>query len=133
MIVFVDTSAYLALLDEDDSNHRRAVEWLAGPGRDPEVLLLTHSYVVVESAALVHRRLGAGAVRVLFDAHLPAASVFYVDEHLHTMAAAAYMASLRRRSSFVDWVSIQYMRARRVQHAFAFDQDFADQGFHLVA
>jgi predicted nucleic acid-binding protein len=129
---FVDTSALYALLDEDDDNHRAAAGWFTGPGADPSDLLVSHGYVVVEAAALVHRRLGGAAVRALFDAFVPAMSLVMVDEALHARASAAYLAALRRSSSFVDWVSFQLMREAGLDRAFAFDRDFAHEGFALV-
>lgn len=132
MRTFVDTSALYALLDEDDDNHRAASQWLSGPGADPADLLITHSYVIVEAAALVHRRLGARAARVLFDAFIPAVSVAFVDGELHHRAVAAYLGALRRRLSFVDWVSFQLMRDSGLDRAFAFDRDFAVEGFAVV-
>jgi uncharacterized protein len=129
---FVDTSALYALLDEDDRNHRPAAEWLSGPGRDPGEVLMTHNYVLVESAALVSKRLGPTAVRVLLDGLVPSLSVSYVDEPLHRGAVAAFLAAVRRRPSLVDWVSFQLMRERRVDQAFAFDRDFSSEGFRVV-
>ena len=130
MRTFVDTSALYALLDEDDRNHRDAAAWLATA--DPGDVLVTHTYVVVETAALVQRRLGAAAVRTLFDAFIPAMSITYVDEVLHGRAVAAFLAGLRRHVSFVDWVSFQLMRDAGLDRAFAFDADFAREGFAIV-
>jgi predicted nucleic acid-binding protein len=129
---FVDTSALYALLDEDDRNHRSAAGWLSGPGRDPAELLLTHNYVLVESAALLSRRLGSIAVRALLERIVPALLVVYVDELLHRNAVAAYLAGIRRRPSLVDWVSFQLMRERQLVQAFAFDRDFLSEGFRVV-
>ena len=132
MTTFVDTSALYALLDEDDENHSAAAAWLSGPGGDPAEELLTHNYVVVEAAALVHRRLGATAIRALLEDLIPALAVAFVDESLHRLATSAFLGSARRRLSLVDWVSFELMRDLAVDRAFAFDRDFADQGFHLV-
>jgi len=132
MMTFVDTSALYALLDEDDVNHDRAAQWFTETARDQEVLLTTHSYVVVESSALTHRRLGSKAVRVLFDAFIPVLSVFYVDEDLHRQSVAGYLAALDKRISFVDRVSFQTMRRLGLDRAFAFDRDFENEGFHVV-
>lgn len=132
MRTFVDTSALYALLDEDDVNHDRAAQWFTETARDQEVLLTTHSYVVVESSALTHRRLGSKAVRVLFDAFIPVLSVFYVDEDLHRQSVAGYLAALDKRISFVDRVSFQTMRRLGLDRAFAFDRDFENEGFHVV-
>lgn len=130
MRTFVDTSALYALLDEDDQNHRAAAAWFATA--DEAEALVTHSYVVVETAALVQRRLGAAAVRVLFDAFIPAMSITYVDDVLHSRAVAAFLAGLRKHVSFVDWVSFQLIRDSGLDRAFAFDSDFVREGFSVV-
>jgi predicted nucleic acid-binding protein len=131
MRVFVDTSALYALCDADDSNHPAATGWLSKEARDARVVLVTHNYVCVESAALVHRRLGKEAVRYLLSTLLPIASPFYVDESLHKAASAAYLAS-ERNVSLVDHVSFALMRHLAVESAFAFDNDFIDQGFAVL-
>ena len=59
-MIFVDTSALLALLDRDDEFHARAATVIRSLGADDA--LLTHEYVIVETTALAQRRLGLGAV-----------------------------------------------------------------------
>jgi predicted nucleic acid-binding protein len=129
---FVDTSALYALLDADDDNHAAAAGWLTGPGAASTEILVSHSYVVVETAALVHHRLGAAGARDLFDGLLPALRVVLVDAELHARAVAAYLAGLSRRVSFVDRVSFELVRDANLDRAFAFDRDFATQGIALV-
>lgn len=127
MSVFVDTSAFYALLDRDDANHARArATWLElRQRREP---LLTHNYVLVETVALVQRRLGLEAVRALRDALLPLVTVVWVDEALHERALAATIASGRRGVSLVDRVSFEVARLHVCRAAFAFDEDFAAMG-----
>lgn len=130
MRVFVDTSALYALLDEDDENHAPARDWFTNEASDPSMLLTTHSYVVVESCALVQRRLGADAIRVLLDVLMPTLSVLYVDRDMHQRAAAAYTAALSNRGvSLVDRVSFETMRHLGLDAAFVFDDDFRAEGF----
>jgi uncharacterized protein len=129
---FVDTSALYALLDADDDNHAAAARWLSGPGALPTEILVSHNYVLVETAALVHHRLGAAGVRDLFDAFVPALSVMFVDAALHARAVAAYVAGLSRRVSFVDRVSFEFVRDSGLDRAFAFDRDFTTEGIGLV-
>lgn len=100
---------------------------------DPSMTFATHSYIIVESCALVQRRLGPDAVRVLLDAFIPSLSVLYVDEALHQRAAAAYLAALAKRGvSFVDRVSFEMMRHLALDGAFVFDDDFGHEGFQTV-
>lgn len=131
MTVFVDTSAIYALLDRSDENHEVAAAAFSRLG-DHE-LLATHNYVVVESAALVQRRLGTAAARTLFDDLLAPFDLIWVDERIHQTAAASMIASGKDGISFVDWTSFVVMREHGIDQALAFDEDFARQGFHLVA
>lgn len=63
-MVFVDTSALYALLDRDDAHHPEAARTFQDLLAQ-RVRLLTHAYVVVESLALVQRRLGMEAAKAL--------------------------------------------------------------------
>lgn len=131
MTTFVDTSALYALLDRDDQNHPAAASWFGSAdaaGGD----LLTHNYIVVESAALSDRRLGGDAARALLEELLPLISVVFVEESLHRAATSAYLAATRRGPSLVDRVSFELMRHRAIGRAFAFDQDFRAAGFSTV-
>jgi predicted nucleic acid-binding protein len=129
---FVDTSALIALLDDTDERFDRAIRWLEEAVTDRDEHLLTHNYVVTEAIAVVQRRFGADAVRALIDHLLPMCEIHFVTEPLHQRAVAAYLAGLDRRVSFVDRVSFELMRAERIPRAFAFDPDFAREGFETV-
>ena len=132
--VFVDTSALLAVLAADDEHHAAAAAaWLrlldeidVGDSRG-----VTHYGVVLETSALVQRRLGMAAARRLHDDLLAVLTVEWVDEALHTRAMAAMLAADRRDVSLVDWTSFELMRARGIEHALAFDSDFDERGFRL--
>jgi len=126
--VFLDTSAIYALANAADINHQRAVRCLRAALNAGEELLV-HNYVLVESAALLHRRLGwAAASRFLREA--PAFQIRWVDEALHR-AAAARCLKRRGRASLVDEVSFLVMRDAGARYALAFDQDFVREGFPL--
>lgn len=127
-MILVDTSALYALLDRDDHNHPAAKElW--------EVLLergeplCAHTYVGVETAALVQRRLGMEAVRAL-EALMGVITLYPVSLALHQQALAALLSAGRREISLVDWVSFLWMREQNIRQAFAFDQHFLEQGFN---
>ena len=128
MNVFVDTSALFALLDEDDANHAAAVEALR---RLRGGTLVTHAYFVVETIALVSRRLGSSAVERLLDSILPIVSVVAVENGLHDAALGDRQAG-SGRVSFVDRTSLAFMRAQRIDVALAFDADFESAGFDLA-
>jgi uncharacterized protein len=130
--VFVDTSALFAVLAANDANHgaaERAWFRLLDGLRSGSIFAVTHSGVVTEAAALVQRRLGMGAMAALLDDVLPLFEIVWVDERLHREAAVATLAAAQREVSLVDWTSFLVMRAQAISTAFAFDDDFAVQGF----
>jgi predicted nucleic acid-binding protein len=124
--VFVDTSALLAILDEDDRYHREAAETFRALMAGTE--LVTHNYVEVETLTLARRRLGPGAVARLTDRLLPSMTTTWVDEPLHRAALAAHRGA-GASVSLVDNVSFEVMRREGIDQAFAFDADFEAQGF----
>ncbi len=128
MVVFLDTSAIYALADRDDPNHPDAVRRFDGVLK-ASVPLLVHNYVILESTALLQRRLGWKAVR-RFLTEVDSFQIRWVDETLHRAARARFV-SRRRRVSLVDEVSFLVMREAQVRHVLAFDEDFAKEGFLL--
>lgn len=130
MSVFVDTSALFSYLDRDEANNTRAIDTfkkLLGQER-----LVTHNYVLTETAALVHRRLGPVATRGFLEDLVPLIHVDWVERDVHDAAVSAFLGALARRVSLVDWVSFELMRRNGIRTAFCFDQDFARQGFETL-
>jgi predicted nucleic acid-binding protein len=127
---FVDTSGLLAVVDADDAFHARAARiWSALlAASDP---LVTTSYVLVETFALVQARLGIAAAQSLHDDIVPVLNVIWVDQTLHGIAAATMLAAKRRHLSLVDCVSFEAMRRHGVTQVFGFDRHFLQQGFRL--
>lgn len=128
MSAFVDTSALLAVLHSGDENHARASRRFRALLESDEVLVTT-SYVLVETVALLQHRFGLGAVRGFQDAVAPVLEVVWVDAELHAEGTAALLTAARREMSLVDCVSFACMRRQGLNRAFHFDRHFREQGF----
>jgi predicted nucleic acid-binding protein len=85
--------------------------------------------VLVETLALVQRRMGLEAVQTLVSDMLPVLQVEWVDETEHWAGVQLLLSLGRRRVSLVDCVSFVQMRRLGLQKVFAFDTHFAEQGF----
>ncbi len=131
MNVFVDTSAFLSLLDIDEQNHDNAQRIWARLVQQNTPLFCT-SYVLAETAALIQNRLGLRQLRAFHENVFPFLRVTWVDAILHEAGMTAVLAANRRRLSLVDCVSFVAMRQSGLDAAFAFDNHFAEQGFHLL-
>jgi uncharacterized protein len=129
--VFADTSGLFALLSTTDDNHSRAKRAF-GNLRARQALLVSTSYVLVETYALVGRRLGLDAVRSFRADFAPLIDVVWVDETLHNAGLDLLLGRRRRLLSLVDAVSFIVMRQRSVAEAFAFDPHFEQEGFSPV-
>ena len=128
MSCFADTSALYAVLDRADHNHERArAEW--GNLLNEGTRLVTHNYVVVESIALVQRRLGMTAVRVFREEVLPLMTTEWIDPQQHHTALEMVLLASRKKLSVVDCASFVLMRELGISEAFSVDRHFREQGF----
>jgi predicted nucleic acid-binding protein len=130
--VFIDTSAVLALLNPDDAHHdraRRSFETL----RSKEVPLVTTSYVLVETYALLSRRMGLEAVQAFRTTMAPLIEVVWVDEEVHESGLDLLLERNQRRLSLVDVVSFLTIHENRIERVFAFDRHFDQEGFARVS
>ncbi len=130
--VFVDTSAILALLVADDPNHAAANRAFARARRG-DAEFVTTSYVLVETFALLGRRLGQAAAQRFRKELAPLFSVRWVDEPLHEEGLDLLEKDERRNLSLVDAVSFAAARERGLDVVFAFDQHFVEAGFRLLS
>ena len=128
MSVFVDASGLVALLDADDEHHAQAsVSWsLLSATKEP---LVTTNYVVLETVAVVQRRLGVKAVEALKQEIGPLLEIEWVDEADHEAGLAAVIAAGRKNLSLVDCVSFAVMRRMGIRRCFTFDAHFEEMGF----
>lgn len=129
--VFADTSGLVALLSTTDDNHARAKRAF-GNLRARQALLVSTSYVLAETYALVGRRLGLDAVRSFRADFAPLIDVVWVDETLHNAGVDLLLDRRKRLISLVDAVSFMVMRQRSVAEAFAIDPHFEQERFSPV-
>jgi predicted nucleic acid-binding protein len=127
--VFIDTSAFYALASSSDGLHARAVRGLETLV-DDGTSLYTSVYVVTETMALVHRRLGMASLQRCVETIRHACAILWADEPTH-WDAWDMLEARAGRLSFVDCTSV--LLARRLGAAvFAFDDHFNQEGLRLL-
>lgn len=128
MSAFVDTSAFLALLDADEIHHSELRDvWIDSIQKN--VSLTTTSYVLIESFALIQRRLGLKALKIFIEDIQPIVAIHWVDSIEHEAGAASVLTAGRRNLSLVDCVSFEVMRKLGIKQALTLDKHFAEQGY----
>jgi len=127
---FIDTSAILALLVPTDEAHSRARAIFADLQAETAPLVTT-SYVLVETYALLGRRLGVEAVRNFRMSFAPLLDVAWVDSDLHERALDLLLER-PRGVSLVDAVSFVFLRDESIERAFVFDTHFEKEGVRTL-
>jgi predicted nucleic acid-binding protein len=129
--VFVDTSAFLAVLDRNDRNHEAAKGYWIHM-LEFENHPVCHNYILIETSAVVLRRLGFEAARLFQRDVVPALRIVWVAREVHEAAVAAHILTKRRSLSLVDCVSFEIMRRTGLATAFAFDRHFSEFGYTVM-
>jgi predicted nucleic acid-binding protein len=131
MSFFVDTSAFLAVLDADDENHQNAREkWEELISQN--AVLVCSNYILVETFALIQNRLGLEALRAFQEDVVPLLTIHWVNESAHQVGVMGVLAAAKRNLSLVDCVSFDVMRQLGIKSVFAFDRHFKEQGFECI-
>lgn len=120
-MIFVDSSWIIALADEDDQNHDRAVRLL--PSLDPKQMV--SDLVLSESVSWVGAHLGYRSAQEVFENLFqnPSIKVLFLNKRLAQRSALTY-AKYRGKLSFADAVSVRLMQDGKVHEIASFDSDF---------
>lgn len=132
MSTYIDSSAFLAIVNLNDDKHQAAV---AAWGRliDAEEMMVTSNYVVVETISLLHARHGIAAVRFFAEDILSMILIEWVDAQTHANALSALLASSGKQGpSIVDCTSFEVIHRSGIGNVFVYDRHFADRGLNLV-
>jgi predicted nucleic acid-binding protein len=129
--IFVDTSAFYALMDRSDSYHQKAKKlWTFL--LDEELYFKTTNYIIIETLALLQNRLGFEAAQLYSSDILELVDILWVDESRHSLAFELWLSLGRKKLSLVDCVSFITMRHYRLEKVFGFDRHFDQQGFDIL-
>ncbi len=132
MNIFADTSGLFALMVKNDFMHTRARENFTYFAEN-NVQLVTSSFVLVETTALLQSRIGLSPVNDFNSKIFPLLEIVWVDDQWYAKAVQRLTAQNKRSISLVDALSFEIMEALQIECAFAFDRHFEENGFTLAA
>ena len=131
--LFVDSSAWIALLSARDQHHAEA-EALLRAAIARRARLVTTNLVLAEIHRLLLFRAGVQAASTALDRveSSPALTLTFPTAEHHA-AARAWLSRLgERHLSYTDAVSFAVLDASRCQAVLTFDQDFVVAGFRVL-
>lgn len=124
--VIIDTSAIYALISASDNFHQKARRTY-GDLVDRGSELYTTSYILVETSALVHHRLGFQALKTFIESIQDIFNIHWIDRTTHSEAWKLMVARSGGGLSLVDWTTVLIVRKLNAS-VFAFDEDFIQEG-----
>lgn len=132
-MIFVDSSAWLALSDVRDGNHASALGAHAELATGRFGRLITTDYVVDETLTLMRKRVGQEPTRQFVERLEPSRSsqLIWVTLEHYRAALSLFLKQSGTTWSFTDCTSFVIMRELGVGAAFTFDQDFERAGFEV--
>ena len=97
-----------------------------------EADLWTHNYVVLETTAVMQRKLGLHPTLLFLSELSDIATVRWVLPDIHDQAIEILTDRNVRTLSLVDCISFVLMENYGSTTAFGFDSDFLSEGFELL-
>lgn len=135
-MIFVDTSAFLALVNEKDKNHTAAARFLEDikNGRIKIRKIITSDYVIDETLTRIRYAVGQKEA-VQWGKDILASNVvekLEVGRELFELAWELFQTYDDKKLSFTDCTSFAIMKKKGIEKAFSFDGDFERTGFILL-
>lgn len=124
--IFVDSGAYLAILDANDANHEKAIE-INAKIQQEGYLTLTTNFVVAEAHALILSNLGHNLAREWLEKLLT--PIWQVVECDEAEAKQIIFKYKDKAYSLTDALSFVIMRKLGMRKFFAFDRHFRQFGY----
>jgi predicted nucleic acid-binding protein len=128
--IFIDTSAYYALVDRDDIFRSTATQFI----KTNKIPFITSSLIIIETLNLVKQRLGyTHAIEIgkkLFDRAVT--TVINTTDEDMTRAWKIFQQYNDKGFSFTDCTSFAIMERLKITTAFAFDEHFRQYGKFTV-
>lgn len=133
-MIFVDTSAWVALADRHDRDHARTLDVGRRIARGEYGKQVTTNYVMTETLTLVRRRLGLSAAVSLAKtfAESDEVRVFWIEPVHHDEGVRIMASHPDKVWSLTDCTSFVVMNALQIRQALALDDDFTQAGFSVV-
>ena len=130
--VYVDTSAFYALINRSDRNHVKASSIWRNL-LEKQFNLVTTNYVVLDTLRLFQDDIGFEAASLWYRDILGVIEVWWFDADIHQRAYELWLHLGRNSISLVDCASFVAMHQHQIEKAFCFKKHFTKYGFELIS
>lgn len=131
MSVFIDTSAFIALIDSSDEFHSAAANLFKDTVESDEKFF-TSNYVLLETIFLLQREIGLPAVNDFRKFMLPLVNIIWIDEKINNDCLNNLIAAEKRKISLTDYSSFYILDSFKIGSVFTFDKHFKEKGYQIL-
>jgi len=129
--IFIDTSAFFAIMVESDKNHKIALEIFNKVSLNYSPC--TGEPVLSETFTLLKRKFGIYAAVefgniILLSTHL---NIFYIEGDLFSRSWEIFTKYKDQDFSFVDCLSFAILKKENISKVFSFDKHFNYMGYNV--
>ena len=133
-LIFVDTSAWIMLINKDEAYHQAAVETY---NEMSKATFVVSNLVVGETYTWLRKKVGykkaSTFLKVIEDKNdLNQLKTVYSEPVLEKQAAQLLEKYSEHEFSYADAVSFSIMQNLRVKQAFTYDRHFVIAGFNVI-
>jgi len=131
MRIFIDTCAFIALINISDEFHSTASDLFTKAVESDEEFF-TSNYVILETIFLLQRELGLSAVNDFKKFMLPVINVIWIDEKIHNDSLNNLIAAEKRKISLTDYSSFHILDTFKLDMIFTFDKHFKEKAYKFL-
>ncbi len=133
-LIFVDTSAWIMLINKSETDHQAAVEIY---GKISKATFVVSNLVIGETYTWLHKKVGCDKALEFLKAidqknELNQVKIIYSEPALEKQAVQLLEKYREHDFSYADAVSFSIMLNLRVKQAFTYDRHFLTAGFDVV-
>ena len=128
--IFVDSSAWIALADKDDSHHKEAASSYPSIFKNHKNLI-TSNLGIAETYIVLLKELGHEVAIEFLERIKASVRILKTcsNENIETEAEEILVKYMAQDFSYADAVSFVIMKRQKIRKAFSFDKHFVTAGF----
>ena len=128
--IFVDSSAWIALSDKDDSHHKEAASSYPSIFKNHKTLV-TSNLVIAETYIVLLKEMGHKVALEFLERINASPRILKIcsDGHIETEAEEVLEKYVDQDFSYTDAVSFVIMKRQKIRKVFSFDKHFVTAGF----
>ena len=130
--LFIDTSAFFAIINARDLNHDAALKFFKNDINNFKVF--SSDFIISETLTLIRRKMGSSIAFSWGEKIIQSnfIKILYSDENIFLDSWQTFIKYEDQDFSFIDCTSFLLMRENKIRYCFCFDMHFSVYGYNSL-